>query len=65
MLKIIPSKIECYDTDSDGKICDDVFTVEAEDEGCCTVKITTSIGNDNLEGILDKIRAAVKMLELD
>jgi hypothetical protein len=60
-IEFFPVKIEAYDMD----IKEAIFKVEAMDENCCTVEVTTSLCNSNVVEVTEAIREAVKMLKLE
>lgn len=61
MINLYPTTVEAVDEDNNV-----LFTLTMEDKFCCTMTVKhLLLSNGNLEEVLDAVRQAVKMLELD
>lgn len=62
MIEVYATKIEAAGEDHSV-----LFTLEMQDEFCCTMSITQSLllSNENLEETLEAVRRGVKMLGLE
>ena len=61
MISVYATKVEAMDDDNNI-----LFTLEMQDENCCTMTITQSLllSNDNLEETLEAVRNSMKLLNL-
>ena len=62
MISVYSTKVEAVDEDHNV-----LFTLEMLDEAACTIEVKKPmvLSNGNLEEVLDAVRQAVKLLELE
>jgi|GEM_PF-6788273 len=62
MISVYATKVEAADEDNNV-----LFTLEIIDEAACTIEVKKPmvLSNGNLEEVLEAVRQAVKLLELD
>lgn len=62
MISVYSTKVEAVDEDHNV-----LFTLEMIDEAACTIEVKKPmvLSNGNLEEVLDAVRQAVKLLELE